>query len=148
MAEVVTRSLLDDAGLGDQVLVSSSGTGDWHVGGPAHPGSVRALSSRGYDVSLHRARQLTSDRLGDHDLLIGLDTANVRDIEHLLDGRAAAEQPEVALLRDFAPGGAPGLDVPDPYGMDDEAFDRTLDLVEQASRGLVDRLRTRFGHRH
>jgi len=146
MAEVVTRALLDKAGLADRIEVSSTGTGDWHVGGPANPGSVRALTSRGYDVSQHRARQLTEPLLADFDLLVALDIANVRDIEHLLDSRPAAEQPEVALLRDFAPGGTPGLDVADPYGQDDAAFDQTLDVVEQACHGLVDHLSERFGH--
>jgi len=146
MAEVVTRRLLDSAGLSDRIEVSSTGTGDWHIGGPANPGSVRALSKRGYDVSRHRARQLTEPLLADFDLLVALDCANVRDIEHLLDSRAAAERPEVGLLRDFAPGARSGLDVADPYGQDDAAFDQTLDVVEQACHGLVDHLSERFGH--
>ena len=146
MAEVVTRRLLDSSGLSDRIEVSSTGTGDWHIGGPANPGSVRALSKRGYDVSRHRARQLTEPLLADFDLLVALDCANVRDIEHLLDSRAAAERPEVALLRDFAPGERSGLDVADPYGQDDAAFDQTLDVVEQACHGLVDHLSERFGH--
>jgi len=146
MAEVVTRRLLDSAGLSDRIEVSSTGTGDWHIGGPANPGSVRALSKRGYDVSRHRARQLTEPLLADFDLLVALDCANVRDIEHLLDSRAAAERPEVALLRDFAPGERSGLDVADPYGQDDAAFDQTLDVVEQSCHGLVDHLSERFGH--
>ncbi|CAN5363895.1 low molecular weight protein-tyrosine-phosphatase [soil metagenome] len=144
MAEVVTRALLDEAGLGEKVIVSSTGTGDWHIGSPANPGSVRALSARGYDGSQHRARQLTSDRLADYDLLIGLDTANIADIGALLDLRDLPDRPEVALLLDFVPDGAPGLGVPDPYGMSDAAFEHALDLVEQACRGLVEHLTARL----
>ncbi len=146
MAEVVTRGLLDSAGLSDRIEVSSTGTGDWHIGGPANPGSVRALSKRGYDASRHRARQLTATTVAEYDLLVGLDSANVRDIERLLDGLPAAERPEVTLLRDYPPGGEAGLGVPDPYGMDDAAFDHTLDLVEHGCRGLVDHLSERSGH--
>lgn len=137
MAEVVTRSLLAGAGLADRVIVSSTGTGDWHIGGPADPGSLRALAARGYDGSRHRARQLTADGLADYDLLVGLDTANLGDIERLLGRRDAAHRPEVALLRDFVPDGAPGLGVPDPYGLGEAAFECALDLVEEACRGLV-----------
>lgn len=144
MAEVVTRSLLDEAALGEQVTVGSTGTGDWHIGRPAQPGSVRALAARGYDGSQHRARQLTAAGLADYDLLIGLDTANVGDIESLFHAPNVADRPKVALLRDFAPDGAPGLGVPDPYGQGAEAFEHTLDLVEEACRGLVEHLNERL----
>ncbi|MDQ3733273.1 MAG: low molecular weight phosphotyrosine protein phosphatase [Actinomycetota bacterium] len=144
MAEIVTRSLLDEAGLGEQITVRSTGTGDWHIGNAANPGSVRALAARGYDASRHRARQLTATDVADYDLLIGLDSANLRDIEDLFRGRAVADRPEVALLRDFVPDGARGLGVPDPYGQGAEAFEHTLDLVEEACRGLVEHLRGRF----
>ncbi len=141
MAEVVTRSLLEEAELGDMVTVASTGTGDWHIGNPANPGSLRALAARGYDASRHRAQQLTSDRLADYDLVVGLDTANLSDIERLLHRQGTEHRPAVALLRDFAPDGERGLGVPDPYGMGDEAFEHALDLVEQACRGLVFHLR-------
>jgi len=144
MAEVITRSLIDDAGLADDVTVSSTGTGDWHIGSPANPGSVRVLAARGYDASRHRARQLTAAGLADYDLLIGLDTANLADIEDLLGGRGGADHPEVALLRDFVPNGDRGLGVPDPYGQGAEAFEQALDLVEEACRGLVEEFRQRF----
>jgi len=140
MAEVVTRFLIDEAGLAEYVTLSSTGTGDWHIGNPANPGSIQALAARGYDGSRHRARQLTSDRLADYDLLIGLDTANLRDIEALFLGRAETDRPEVALLRDYVPDGAHGLGVPDPYGQGAKAFEHALDLVEEACRGLVARL--------
>ena len=150
MAEVVTRSLLDDAGLADRITVSSAGTGNWHVGRSADPGSVRALAARGYDGSRHRAEQLTIEKLADYDLLVGLDTENVIDIEALFDKGGFAERPEVRLLRDYAlrddaPEGALGLGVPDPYGVGDDAFDHALDLIEAACAGLVERLKEAFG---
>lgn len=143
MAEAVTRCLLAEAGLADRVTVASTGTGDWHIGNAAHPGSVRALAARGYDGSQHRARQLTAPRIADYDLLIALDTANVKDIEDLFERQDTADRPEVALLLDFVGGGAPGQGVPDPYGMGADAFDHALDLVEQACRGLVGHLADR-----
>ncbi len=147
MAEFVTRALLEESGLADRVTVSSTGTGDWHIGNPANPGSVRALAGRGYDASRHRARQLTAAMLGDYDLLVGLDSANMSDIQRLVARIGAADPadpPDLALLRDFAADGAPGQSVPDPYGQDAPAFEHTLDLVERACRGLVDHLSERF----
>lgn len=147
MAEFVTRALLEESGLADRVTVSSTGTGDWHIGNPANSGSVRALAGRGHDASQHRARQLTAQMLGDYDLLIGLDTANISDIQRMLArmrAADAADPPDLALLRDFAADGAPGQSVPDPYGQDAPAFEHTLDLVEQACNGLVADLEERF----
>lgn len=149
MAEVVTRSLLADAGLADRATVSSTGTGNWHIGKSAHSGSVRALAARGYDGSRHRAQQLTTEKLADYDLLVALDTANVIDIETLFDKWGFGERPKVRLLRDYAlrddaPEGALGLGVPDPYGLGDDAFDHALDLVEEACAGLVERLKEDF----
>jgi len=147
MAEMVTRALITEAGLSEQIQVSSTGTGDWHIGNPANPGSVRALAARGYDASRHRARQLTAADVADYDLLIGLDSANLSDIDDLFDGRDTAGRPEVALLRDFAPDGPRGLGVPDPYGQGALAFEQALDLVEEACRGLVEELAARFSRR-
>lgn len=152
MAEFVTRALLEEAGLAERVTVSSTGTGDWHIGNPANSGAVRALADRGYDASHHRARQLTAELLGDYDLLVGLDSANISDIQRMVARlRAAgssvarpADPPDVALLRDFAADGVPGQSVPDPYGQDAPAFEHTLDLVEQACRGLVAHLEERL----
>lgn len=144
MAEIVTRSLLDEAGLSEQVKVSSTGTGDWHIGNAADPGSIRALAARRYDASQHRARQLTAANVADYDLLIGLDTANLRDIEDLFYGRDVADLPTTALLRDFVANGARSLGVPDPYGQGSAAFESALDLVEEACRGLVIHLEERL----
>lgn len=137
MADAVTTALLAEAGLADRVRVASTGTGSWHVGGPADPGSVQALAGRGYDGSMHRAAQLTADRIADFDLLVALDRANLRDINRLLDRAVGQHRPEVALLRDYDPDSAAGQDVPDPYGMGPDAFDEVLDLVVAACRGLV-----------
>ena len=47
MAEVIVRSKLEDAGLGDAVRVSSSGIGDWHVGHKADERARRELANHG-----------------------------------------------------------------------------------------------------
>lgn len=148
MAEVVTTALLTEAGLADRVHVASTGTGSWHVGGPADPGSVRALAGRGYDGSAHRAAQLTVDRIADFDLLVALDQANLRDINRLLDRSDGQHRPEVALLCDYDPDSPAGQTVPDPYGMGPEAFDEVLDLVVAACRGLVAELASRVPEQH
>ncbi|MGC8462162.1 MAG: low molecular weight protein-tyrosine-phosphatase [Acidimicrobiales bacterium] len=58
------------------------------------------------------------------------------DRTHLRVGRTAA--PQLGLLRSFDADAEPGdNEVPDPWGGLDADFDRALDLIERACRGLV-----------
>ena len=50
------------------------------------------------------------------------------------------------LLREFDPASNErDLEVPDPYMGGPEGFERVLDMIEAACRGLVDQLRTELG---
>lgn len=113
------------------VIVDSAGTSDWHVGDPPYGPMQKAAILRGYDLSTLRARQFTSEDFSNFDLIIAMDANNLDAIEDMRPQNAATT---VALFTDFAP--ETGMDhVPDPYYTRD--FDKTLDLVETASRGLI-----------
>ncbi|MBL8539907.1 MAG: low molecular weight phosphotyrosine protein phosphatase, partial [Betaproteobacteria bacterium] len=47
---------------------------------------------------------------------------------------------KLALLLDYATA-HDSDEVPDPYGESQESFERVLDLIEDASRGLIEALR-------
>jgi protein-tyrosine phosphatase len=137
IAEAVLRRLVQEAGLAGRVEVSSAGTGDWHVGEGADDRALAALVRRGYDGSAHRARQFASAWFAEHDLVIALDSSNLSDLRRLAPVGAADN---VRLLLSFDPD-ATATDVPDPYYDDDNGFDRVVDMVEGACRGLVEELR-------
>ncbi len=126
------RRLVSEAGLSDQVVVSSAGTGSWHVGGDADPRSLQTLRAAGYELD-HAARQFDAAWFASEDLVIALDRSNERDLLRL----AATPQAraKVRLLRSFDPL-ADGADVPDPY-YDDDGFAEVLTMVERACRGLL-----------
>ena len=138
-AEGVMRGLLREQGLEDVVEVDSAGTGDWHVGDPPDHRATAAAHARGV-VLEGAARQVARADFGDFDLILAADRRNLRDLRALLPPEARAK---VHLLREFDPAsaGAPDLDVPDPYYGGDDGFERVLDLVEAACRGLLDDLR-------
>ena len=50
MAHVVLEQRLADAGLADDVVVTSSGTGGWHEGEPMDERAATALSAAGYSA--------------------------------------------------------------------------------------------------
>jgi protein-tyrosine phosphatase len=139
MAHVVLESRLDDAGLGDQVEVTSSGTGGWHVGNPMDPRAAATLTQAGYDATRHRARQYDASWADRNDLVLAMDHDNLDDLSDL----AGSDQvsPRVMLFRDFDPQGGPGAEVPDPWFGGPEGFDAVLDLVERTAESLVEYLR-------
>jgi protein-tyrosine phosphatase len=128
MAHVVLASRLDDAGLGDLVEVTSSGTGGWHVGNPMDPRAAATLTRAGYDATRHRARQYDASWADRNDLVLAMDRDNLTDL--------GGVSPRVMLFRDFDPV-EPGGDVPDPYYGGDAGFEEVLSMVERTSDHLV-----------
>jgi protein-tyrosine phosphatase len=139
MAHVVLEAALADAGLDDRVEVTSSGTGDWHVGRPMDRRAAATLSRAGYDPTRHRARQYDAGSAARTDLVLAMDADNLADL--------GGVQPRVMLFRELDPEcwpegssvGAAG-DVPDPYYGGDAGFEEVLTMVERTCATLVDRL--------
>ena len=143
-AEAVLRRQLAEAGLDGQVAVDSAGLGDWHVGEGADRRSAAALRQRGYPAWEHRARQFTAADFAERDLVVALDAGHERDLLALAP--TAADRDKVRLLRSYDSAAGTGeLDVPDPYYGGPAGFERVLDLVEEACRGLLAEVRTQLG---
>ncbi len=139
-AEGVMRRLLREQGLEDAVEVDSAGTGDWHAGDTPDARAVAAARARGITRE-GAARKFSPDDFAEFDLILAMDEENRRDLLAIApddDARA-----KVRLLREFDPAsnGSPDLDVPDPYYGGDDGFEHVLDLVEAATRGMLDELR-------
>jgi protein-tyrosine phosphatase len=140
MAAAAARELIDEAGLGDRVVIESFGTAGYHVGEGADPRAEAALRRRGWTASAHRARRLGVDDVRSSDLLLCADRANLVAVERL--AASAGEDPsKVRLLRSFDPSSRPGDDeVPDPWSGEDADFDRVLTSIERSCRWLVGEL--------
>lgn len=140
MAEIILTDLVARAGLDDQVVVDSAGTGDWHVGLQADERTLTALTAGGYDGNAHRARQFEGSWFADKDLILAADRGHERALRRMApDAEAAAK---VRLLRSFDPAAveAGTLEVDDPYYGGSRDFERCRDEVEAACRGLVEQL--------
>ena len=137
MAEVVFRDLADHQGLGTRIISTSAGTGDWHVGERADDRTLDALHRRGYDGSLHRAKQFTAESFADNDLVVALDRTHERVLREW--ARDEDQEGKVILLLSFDRG-SESMDVPDPYYAGPEMFDSVLGMIETATRGLFRQL--------
>ena len=136
MAHVVLEARLDEAGLGDAVEVTSSGTGDWHVGNRMDRRAAATLSAAGYDPSRHRARQYDAGSAADADLVLAMDGDNLADL--------GGVSPRVMLFRAFDPVD-PGGDVPDPYYGGDAGFEEVLTMVDRTSASLATHVAAALG---
>lgn len=140
MGEVILRSMLVSAGLGDRVVVDSAGTGGWHEGDGADPRTVQTLRDHGYDGTHHRAREFRREWFSDRDLIVVADEGHLKELRAWApDDHASAR---VRLLREFDPTAVNSgtLEVDDPYFGDAAGFDHCLAVVERACRGLVEHL--------
>jgi protein-tyrosine phosphatase len=137
LAQGVFEDMLRREGLMEEVFVDSAGTGSWHVGSPPDDRAQSSASARGLDLSTQRARRISSDDCEEFDYVLTMDEQNYRTVASLCGGRAV-----VRPFLDFAPH-SPEREVPDPYSGGPDAFERVLDLVEEASEGLLDDIRDR-----
>lgn len=138
-AEGVLRHQLKEAGLDEVIEVASAGTGDWHVGNPPDSRTRRAAQLRGYDLSQQRAQQVSVADFERYDLILAMDNSNLGHLQAMRPAQAKAELD--LFLRRFE--GAVD-EVPDPYYGGEQGFERVLDLIESACRGLVVELKGRL----
>lgn len=139
-AEGVFKSVVEKAGLAGSITSDSAGTGDYHIGEAPDPRAQGAALGRGYDLSPLCARQVRSRDFSEFDYVLAMDEANLRQLQRLCPPEHAGK---VKLFMDFAGKGA-AREVPDPYYGGAQGFERVLDMVEQASRGLLEHLRGRI----
>ena len=134
-AEGVFRHQVNGAGLTEQIFIDSAGTHAYHVGNPPDTRSQGAALKRGVDLSTQRARRVTEDDFSSFDYVIAMDESNKDD---LLAICPAGYEERVQLFLDFAD--SQESEVPDPYYGQGRGFEIVLNLVEDASSGLLEHI--------
>ena len=136
-AEGVFRHYVREAGLDRHIQADSAGTHAYHVGEPADRRAQAAASRRGISLEGIRARRVTDEDFHNFDYILAMDQDNLV----LLHDRAPEGlRGKVRLFLEFAESRHEN-EVPDPYYGGAAGFERVLDLVEEASRGLLETLR-------
>ena len=86
MAEFVMKYLVKEAGVADQFSIASAATSTEEIGNPVYPPAARTLAAHGVPCSGHAARQLRNADYDAYDLLIGMDNANIRNMQCMCGG--------------------------------------------------------------
>ena len=84
MAEMVMKDLVKKAGLEKDFYIDSAACRTDEIGNPIHHGTRIKLKQMGVPFTDHRARLITIDDYEDWDLIIAMDTENMRDLNRIL----------------------------------------------------------------
>lgn len=109
MAEFITKKLVRTAGLEEEIEVASAATSPEELGNPVYPMARQELAKHGIGCPGHKARQLEAADYDRYDMIVGMDSDNLKDILRILGGDPMGK---VSLLLDHT--GSP-RDIADPW---------------------------------
>ncbi len=126
MAESVFTYKVKTLGLSEQFLIDSFATSTEEIGNPPHRGTVKKLREVGIPLVPHRAKQITWADYNKFDYIIGMDTANIRNLNRVL-----RNDPEDKIYKFLTFSGS-GRDIADPWytGNFDETYEDVLEGCE------------------
>lgn len=133
MAESVMTHLIKQQHIDHLFEINSAATSREEIGNPPHYGTVRKLEQVGIPVIPHRAVQMTRNDYLEYNYLIGMDSANIRNMTRIAGGDA---QGKIYKLLSFA---GEERDVADPWYTGD--FDATYRDVLTGCEGFLEYLR-------
>jgi protein-tyrosine phosphatase len=140
-AEGVFRRKLQEKKLEDKVDVASAGTHGYHVGEAPDQRTQRAAARRGYDLSTIRARKIAPQDIEYFDLILAMDRNSLEALHHVCPPE---HYDHLGLFMDYSRN-FDDDEVPDPYYGLGQGFDLVLDMVEDATDGLVELVKQRSG---
>ena len=123
MAQSVMTHLIQTKHLESQFYIDSAATSREEIGNPPHHGTVAKLRQMGIPLIPHRAIQMTKRDYEAYDYLIGMDTANIRNMLRIAGGDP---EQKIYKLLSFADS---GRDIADPWytGNFDETYEDILE---------------------
>jgi protein-tyrosine phosphatase len=133
-AEGVFKHMVRQHSLDGDIEVDSAGTHGYHVGEAPDTRTQRAAASRGYDLSNIRARKVAPQDLEYFDLVLAMDRHNIDSLEAIAPPE---HRQKIRLFMEYAKN-FDDDEVPDPYYGLGHGFDLVLDMVEDASQGLLE----------
>lgn len=129
MAEYVLKDMVEKLEIADNFYIDSAATSTEEIGNGVHRGTRQKLTEMNILCGNHRARQITKNDYDEYDYLIGMDSANIRNIGRIV---GFDREKKVYKLLDFT--NRQG-DIADPWYTGN--FDITYDDIVEGCEGLL-----------
>lgn len=129
MAEFIFNDLIKKRGISD-VISESAATSTEEIGNGVHYRTASILRRLGIDYSKKRARQITRADFEKFDLIIGMDTANIRNLQRISEKHSDAKIHRLLEYTDNP------RDISDPWYTGD--FEKTYRDVLEGCEGLIE----------
>lgn len=138
-AEGVFRHLVRQEKLEDIILTDSAGTHAYHVGNPPDNRALAAAERRGIELHDLRARRVSPEDFDLFDYVLAMDQDNYENLSAICP---PGYETRLRMFMDYAPH-LPIGEVPDPYYGGVSGFERVIDMVEEAAKGLLEEIRSK-----
>ena len=129
MAQYVLQDMVKKIGIADEFYIDSAATSTEEIGNGVHYGTRRKLAEVGVFCGGHRARQITKQDYNEYDYIIGMDSANIKNIGRIV---GVDKDKKIYKLLDFT--NCKG-DIADPWYTGN--FDRTYEDIVVGCEGLL-----------
>jgi len=135
-AEGVFQHIVKTANLANKISTDSAGTHAYHIGSPPDNRAQAAANKRGIDLSALRGRKVEAIDFEKFDYVLAMDDSNFSDLQIVAGGSTDNLFMFLQFSERFSE-----TEVPDPYYGGDQGFEHVLDLIEDASLGLLKNIR-------
>ena len=132
-AHMILQKMVLDAGLSDMFYIDSAATSTEEIGSTVYPPMKRVLQSMNIPILGHRARQVKSREYVDWDYIIGMDNANMRNLNRIFGGDS---DHRLSMLMSWT--GEDGREVEDPWYTG--RHDAVAKQIERGCRAILDKL--------
>ncbi len=136
-AEGTLRKLVAESDLSHGIEVDSAGTHAYHIDKPPDLRAQQAAARRGIDISSSRGRRATEQDIDEFDYVLAMDRENYHNLVHIKGARD-----NIRMFLEFS-SSFDEDEVPDPYYGGSGGFERVLDMIEDACRGLLEDIKAR-----
>jgi protein-tyrosine phosphatase len=130
MAEFVMKDLVKKAGRENDFVIESAATSTEEIGNSVYPPARRKLAEHGIGCQGKTARQMTRSDYNRYDLLIGMDSYNIRNMRNIAGGDPEGK---IRMLMDYTDRSG---DVADPWYTGD--FEATWRDVLEGCQALLE----------
>lgn len=118
-------------------IVDSAGTGDWHVGNPPDPRSIKVANENGIDISKQRGKLFKKSHFEEFDYIFVMDNSNYNNVIELAPDFESTKKVKL-ILNEIFPN--ENVEVPDPYFGLENGFEKVYAMLDEACEAIREKL--------